>query len=105
MSNIRKIIISIGILNIIDGILTYLGVYYNYAYEVNVLMIQIVESLFLLILVKIILTSLFLFCIDYFFQNYKIGKFVRLLIILPLIVYSLIFCNHLYILNLFFTNL
>ena len=100
MSNIilKITLITIAILNILDGILTYIGVSSKYIKEGNILLINIVNNLPLVVLLKCVIVPGLLLGIYYLIRNIRIGLTVKLVIGICLVVYFLIFCIHIGIL-------
>lgn len=95
---ISRSIISIIILNLTDGILTYIGVTNNYVYEMNILMVNIVSDLNKLMLFKLLLpTCALLAVLNIFNRNdYRKMPVGHALVKICLVAYSVIFLMHCY---------
>jgi hypothetical protein len=97
-TTLKLTLITIAILNILDGVLTYIGVNSGYIREGNILLVSIVNNLPLVILLKCVIVPGLLLGIYHLIKNIKIGLTVKLVIGVCLVVYFLIFCMHIGIL-------
>lgn len=103
--NFKTATIIIMILNFIDGILTYLGIYFGYAYEKNALIVDIMSNLYGVLFIKLLLPTLLLFMVYKIISQNQISTFIKILIIAALVAYMFIFLNHIYVLIQFFIYL
>lgn len=67
-------LLYIAIANLLDGVLTYIGVASHNIIELNGLMTGVVANLYLLIVVKIAIPTLLLLLITYSINKYGYGK-------------------------------
>ena len=81
---LKKAIIILAVSNILDGILTYIGVKSGYMEEANPLMIEFVENPFFVIIVKIIGVPLILYILFKKIKKHKIQS--KLNVTLPFFV-------------------
>lgn len=89
------------LLNAIDGILTYISLYYNYATEENPIADLFIHDFNLMILFKILIPTLLIVMAMVAIYNKGVKRpiFVNSLVTTGLIVYALILLNHFYVLS------
>jgi hypothetical protein len=97
---LRKInlkLLCIIVLNITDGILTYLGISGHYIEELNILMTGVVSNIYFLLFIKIVTPTLLLILTAYAVNkyDYRKMKFAVLLINICFIAYIIVFIAHL----------
>jgi Domain of unknown function (DUF5658) len=99
--NLRSQIILIALLNIADGILTYISVSEGYAVEKNPIVQAFIENPGMVLLWKILLPSLLLAMSYLLITRTDVGKekWIRWMISGTLAVYVFLFINHLFVLT------
>jgi hypothetical protein len=70
----NKKLVLILILNITDGLLTYIGVSNNYAVEVNILMASVVTDFGRLLIYKLLLPSALILFVAFIINKYDYSK-------------------------------
>ena len=93
--NINYILVIniILILNIIDLVLTFVGLRAGYFIEANAFLLYVYEkSPFVFVIIKVVIITAFYFICR--FNIYKVSEFIRYLILIPLSVYSFVFLLH-----------
>lgn len=96
-------LVIITILNALDGILTYISLYYNYATEENPLVDLFIHDFGLMLLFKIFVpTALIVIAIVAIYgKGIRRPVFVNSLVTMGLMVYTAILLNHFYVLGRF----
>lgn len=99
-SVIFKLVI-ITFLNAVDGILTYISLYYNYATEENPLVDLFIHDFGLMMLFKIFIPTalIFIAIVAIYGKGIKKPLFVNSVVTMGLMVYMFILLNHFYVLS------
>ncbi len=94
-------LVIITILNALDGILTYISLYYNYATEENPLVDLFIHDFGLMMLFKIFVPTAFIAIaiVAIYGKGIKKPVFVNSLVTVGLMVYVFILLNHFYVLG------
>lgn len=89
-------ILVLYILNVVDLVLTQVSLSTGKVYEANPLMVDLMNNLPMAILLKVVLLGLALFAIVYFAYRWeiKIVKFLHVLILSAVAIYSFVNINH-----------
>lgn len=88
------------LLNALDGILTYVGIAYGYAIELNPITKSFMHDFGLVLLIKILLPTVLIASAMYYLQKSIIHHvyFIRALINTAVIIYTFLLCNHFFVL-------
>jgi uncharacterized membrane protein len=99
-SSISKKLYALILLNALDGILTYISLYYGYAIELNPIAKGFVENLGLVLFIKISIPSILLWVAANAMMVLQLRRplFVNRFVNFGVLVYTFILFNHLYIL-------
>lgn len=89
-------ILVLYILNVVDLVLTQVSLSTGKVYEANPLMVDLMNNLPMAILIKVVFLGLALFAIVYFAYRWeiKIVKFLHVLILSVITIYSFVNINH-----------
>lgn len=89
-------ILVLYILNVVDLVLTQVSLSTGKVYEANPLMVDLMNNLPMAIIIKVVFLGLALFAIVYFAYRWeiKIVKFLHILILSVIAIYSFVNINH-----------
>ena len=89
-------ILVLYILNVVDLVLTQVSLSTGKVYEANPLMVDLMNNLPMAIIIKVVFLGLALFAIVYFAYRWeiKIVKFLHVLILSVIAIYSFVNINH-----------
>jgi hypothetical protein len=98
-SSVASKLLFIVLLNVLDGILTYISITQGYAVELNPIVIQFVDSLTWVLIFKISIPSALILLSVLFLKKSKLTKplLINAIVNFALFIYIFVLMNHIYI--------